>query len=104
MDPETKKQLQTTPDCTCPYPNPRPEGVHRSCPVHGDVEPWEIEAFDAPRFSAAEEVRRLRRVMAAALERVQVEDCAEAEHILSLEVNLDGTRYQPPVIDNPDAR
>lgn len=57
--------------------------------------PWEIKAFDAPSYNAADEVLRLRHVMAAALERVQVEDCAEAEHILSLEVNLDGTPVRP---------
>lgn len=36
------------------------------------------------------ELQRLRRVMAAALERVQVGDCVEAEYILSLEVDLNG--------------
>lgn len=39
----------------------------------------------------AAEVGRLRRVMAAALERVQVGDCMEAELILGNEVNLNGS-------------
>lgn len=37
------------------------------------------------------EVERLRRVMAAALERVQVGDCEEAEAILGAVVALDGS-------------
>lgn len=23
-------------ECTCPYPDPREEDVHRGCPIHGD--------------------------------------------------------------------
>lgn len=37
------------------------------------------------------EIERLRKVMAAALERVEVDDCGEAEAILSAEVALDGS-------------
>jgi hypothetical protein len=67
-------------ECTCPYPAPEAADVHRGCPLHGDY------------AGALAEVDRLRWVMAAALERAQVDDCIEAELILSLEVNLDGSK------------
>ena len=47
------------------------------------------------------EIARLRRVMAAALERTQVEDSGEATFILEREVRLDGTaRHKPEEVSS----
>ena len=46
------------------------------------------------KMKAEDEVRRLLRVMAAALERTQVDDSGEATMILEAEVNLDGTKVE----------
>jgi hypothetical protein len=56
----------------------------------------DLEVAQYIRASDAEaEAGRLRRVMAAALERTQVDDCGEATAILEAEVNLDGSSARP---------
>lgn len=52
------------------------------------------------KMAAEDEAKRLRHVMAAALERTQVDDCGEATMILEAEIKLDGS---PADKDNNDA-
>lgn len=55
---------------------------------------WERRTDDE-LSEARHEIKRLRSAAARALERVQVEDCGEAEMILSQVVNLDASPVGP---------